>query len=265
MQGGSCPADAGQTRVNEHVCPKLLWPLHHSHAHTNSHKGTSPCSEHHLQVRALAAGADVKPDEVLVSGCTDEKGDLQSSVHQIEAASWTVLLHDISNTGAEILSQKASSTPPSTYSNTSWVPRVKSTIFCRKRVFSHFLKHRSETVFLRFLSMMKGIGTHCTICNYQMSLFRIFPMFPFPCCSLGLTHGVFREYPAYTYFFAFIFFSLFILLHSWNCFAIWGLRKIWFNGGILKKLSWASWASDRVNSDIIVFSSDSLLVLQWLS
>lgn len=151
-----------------------------------------------------------------------------------EAASWIMLLHGISNTGAKIHSQMASSTPPSAHSYRSWVPRGKSTLFYRKRAFSHFLKHHSETVFLRFLSLMKVIDTHCTICNYQMSLFRIFPMVPFPCCSVWLTHGVFREYPAYTYCFAFRFFSLFILLYSWNCFAIWGLRKIWFYGGIFK-------------------------------
>lgn len=176
-----------------------------------------------------------------------------------------MLLYDISNTGTKIHSQKAS-TPPSAYSCRNWVPRGKTLYFTGKEFFSHFLKHHSETGFLRFLSMMKVIGTHCTICNYQMSLFRIFPMFPFPCCSLWLTHGVFREYPAYTCCFAFLFFSLFILLYSWNCFAIWGLRKIWFYGGILKTAYLASWASDR-QSELRhnVFSSDSLLVFQWLS
>lgn len=230
-RGCSCPSDVRRTRVN-----KLLCPLHHSHAHTHratkapAHALSTICRWGHSQHGQLLNQKYVLK---CLFGCPGEKGDLQNSAHQMDA--WTCHLdQDISNTGAKILSQKASSTPPSAYSCRSWVPRGKSTQFYRKRVFSRFLKHHSETVFLRFLSMMKVIGTHCTICYYQMSLLRVFLRFPFLCCSLWLTHGVFREYPAYTYCFAFIFFSLFILLYSWNCFAIWGLRKIWFYGGIWK-------------------------------
>lgn len=53
-----------------------------------------------------------------------------------EAASWTMLLHDISNTGAKIHSQKAFSTPPSAYLCRSWVPRGKSALFYYFRFFS---------------------------------------------------------------------------------------------------------------------------------
>ena len=233
-----------------HVRLRLLCSLYHTrthahtrrhtrvHTHVHSHWGTGSGFKHQL-----FAGEGTRGGGSCNSGWSPcpcmhwWNGGLAEGVLHVRfsswAASWAMLLPDISNAGARIQSQKASSTLPSAYSCRSWEPRGKRTRF-DKRVFSCFVKHRSQTVFLRFLSMMKVIGTHRTIWNYKMSLLGIFPMFPFPCCSLWLTLDVSREYPVCTYSFAFIFFSLFILLYCWNCFAIWGLRKIWFHGGILK-------------------------------
>lgn len=208
-RGCNWPSDARQTRVNMCVPSSSVPCTTHPHTRTApkapAHALSTICRWGHKEQGQLL---DPRKCWSLSALVIRETCRVLHIRFRAEAASWTMLLHEISNTGAKIHSQKASSTLPSAYSCRSWVPRGKSTLFDRKRVFSHSLKHHSETVFLRFLSMMKVIGTHCTICNYQMSLFRIFPMFPFPCCSLWLTHGVLREYPAYTYCFAFIFFSL---------------------------------------------------------
>lgn len=59
------------------------------------------------------------------------------------AASWTMLLHDISDTGDKMQSQKASSTPPPDYSCRSWVPRGKRTLLTRRQFF--FLSQASLT------------------------------------------------------------------------------------------------------------------------
>lgn len=235
MQGKQFPLWWQVDMVN--MCASSSSVLCTTHTYTATETPVQALSMVCLQVRTQAARAVGQAAEVLVPGCTDENGPLQKesctwdSAHELPAGPRCCMISAMQelkyNHKRHLLLRHQPIHAEAEY-------QEGKELSLTRRVFSCFLKHHSQAVFLRFLSMMKVIGTHRTICNYKMSLLSIFPMFPFPCCSLWLTLDVSREYPACTYCFAFVFFSLFILLYSWNCFAIWGLRKTWFYGGILK-------------------------------
>lgn len=71
-----------------------------------------------------------------------KKRVLHARVSQ-QAASWTVLLHDISNTGAKMQSQVVLPALLSTSSCRSCVPRGKWMVFDKEKLCFLFLKHRS--------------------------------------------------------------------------------------------------------------------------
>lgn len=142
----------------KYLCPKLLCPLHHSHANTHGQP-----QRHQLMLWAPSAG----------EGTSNSKGQLLDQMKcwslgalvrrescrvlhirfKPEAASWTMLLHYISNTWAKIHSQKASSTPPSAYLRRSWVPRGKSTLTGKEffLIFSSITQRQCFWVWWRLL------------------------------------------------------------------------------------------------------------------